>query len=41
MCRKQFERAPRVLDQCAARIKAGEFQNGHEALSALVKAWRP
>jgi hypothetical protein len=38
---EDFERQARAYDDVAARVKAGEFQNGHEALSALVKAWRP
>jgi hypothetical protein len=38
---EDFERQAKAYEDMAARVKAGEFQNGHEALSALVKAWRP
>jgi hypothetical protein len=38
---EDFERQAKAYEDVAARVKAGEFQNGHEALSALVKAWRP
>jgi hypothetical protein len=38
---EDFERQAKAYEDVAARVKAGEFQNGHEALSALVKAWHP
>jgi hypothetical protein len=38
---EDFERQAKAYEDVATRVKAGEFQNGHEALSALVKAWHP
>jgi hypothetical protein len=38
---EDFERQAKAFEEVATRVRAGEFQDQHEALSALVKAWQP